>query len=33
MIFNPVPQEILRAGDTLVIVGKGENCQQLRKIL
>jgi voltage-gated potassium channel len=33
MIFNPVPQEVLRAGDTLIIVGKGQNCQQLREIL
>jgi voltage-gated potassium channel len=33
MIFNPVPQEILRAGDTLIVVGKGENCQELREIL
>jgi len=33
MTFNPVPQEVLKAGDTLIVVGKGESCKQLRAIL
>lgn len=33
MTFNPAPQEVLKAGDILIVVGKGESCQQLREIL
>lgn len=33
MTFNPVPQEVLKAGDTMIVVGKGESCRKLREIL
>jgi len=33
MIFNPKPQSILEAGDTMVLVGKREELDGLREIL
>lgn len=33
MIFNPQPQTVLEAGDTMVLVGKRESLDQLRNIL
>jgi voltage-gated potassium channel len=33
MIFNPLPKEVLEAGDTLILVGKNESLQQLREVL
>jgi voltage-gated potassium channel len=31
MIFNPAPQEILKAGDILVVMGKQDDLVRLRK--
>ena len=33
MIFNPQPQEVLEAGDTMILVGKNEGLDGLRAIL
>jgi voltage-gated potassium channel len=33
MIFNPQPQSVLEAGDTMVLVGKKDNLDHLRDIL
>lgn len=33
MVFNPQPQTVLEAGDTMILVGKGEDLDRLRAIL
>lgn len=33
MIFNPVPQSVLEAGDTMILVGSKDNLDGLREIL
>jgi voltage-gated potassium channel len=33
MVFNPQPQAVLEVGDTMILVGKGEDLDRLRAIL
>ena len=33
MIFNPVPSEVLEAGDVIVVIGKKENLRRMSEVL
>jgi voltage-gated potassium channel len=33
MIFNPVPMEVLEAGDVIVVIGKKEDLRRMSQVL
>jgi voltage-gated potassium channel len=33
MVYNPMPSEVLEAGDVIVVIGKKENLRGMRTVM